>query len=248
HEASAGSDHPIDEMSRQWALRAARRYLPAGSPVVLEVGSSSGFLLGDLQTAFPHAVLVGSDYLSGPLQRVAARVPGVPLLQFDLVQCPLPDACVDVAILLNVFEHIEDDGAAARQIARVLKPGGVAIVEVPAGPRLFDVYDEYLRHHRRYSAAGVRSLLIGAGLTICEQSHLGFLVYPSFVIVKRRNQQRDLSDPEVNRRIVEANITSTRTSRVLRACLRVEAWFGRYVSYPLGIRVVTVARKPAGGR
>ena len=244
HEASAGTNHPIDEMSRQWAIAATARHAPHAAPTILEVGSSSGFLLPALQRALPQARLIGSDYLAAPLARIAERTPGIPLLQFDLVTCPLPDACADIVILLNVLEHIEDDRTAARQVARLLKPGGVAIVELPAGPHLYDLYDEYLKHHRRYTAADVRALLAQAGLDIREQSHLGCLVYPTFVAVKRRNQRHAPSTDEERRRVVQTDIGQTRHSRLLRACLAFEAWLGRYVSYPIGIRVVTVAQKP----
>lgn len=41
------------------------------------------------------------------------------------------DGCWDVVICSHVLEHIDDDGAAMREIARVLSPDGVAIVMVP---------------------------------------------------------------------------------------------------------------------
>lgn len=37
---------------------------------------------------------------------------------------PSPDAIFDVAVAIEVFEHIEDDSAAMRELARTLKPGG----------------------------------------------------------------------------------------------------------------------------
>jgi SAM-dependent methyltransferase len=246
HEAAAGDDHPINQMSRRWAIDALRRHLPAPAPVVLEVGCSSGFLLRDLQAAWPQALLIGSDFLAAPLERLADRTAGLPLLQFDLVQCPLPDQCVDVVILLNVFEHIADDRAAAQQVARILRPGGIAIVELPAGPHLYDAYDAYLQHHRRYSAKSIASLLTVAGLDIREQSHLGCAVYPAFAYAKRRRHALDTGAPDANQRRVEAQVTQTRNSRLLRRVLQCEAWLGRYLSFPFGIRCVTVARKPAG--
>jgi SAM-dependent methyltransferase len=63
------------------------------------------------------------------------------LLHFDLRHCPLPDGSFDGVILLNVLEHIKEDAAALRQIARILKPGGIAAIEVPAGRGLYDIYD-----------------------------------------------------------------------------------------------------------
>ena len=234
HEESAGADHPIDRLSRSWALSALRRHVRDAAPAILEVGCSSGFFLRELRTEWPAAALTGSDVVKEPLERLAARGIGVPLLQFDLVQCPLPSASLDAVVLLNVFEHIDDDQAAMRQVARILRPG--------------DVYDEHLRHYRRYSASGLARSLAEAGLTPVAQSHLGCLLYPAFVLAKRRNQRVIATDVETRRRIVEASITATRSSALVRVVLQAEARLGRYVSYPFGIRCVAVARKPLDGR
>jgi SAM-dependent methyltransferase len=248
HETWAGANHPIDDMSRGWAASALRRHVTLPAPVLLEVGCSSGFFITSLRDQWPSALVMGSDFLRDPLERLAAREPAIPLLQFDLVQCPLPDGSVDAIVMLNVLEHILDDRAAVGQVARVLKPGGIAVVEVPAGPHLYDAYDEFLQHERRYTARTLASLLEGGGLTVLEQSHLGFSVYPAFAMVKRKNRRRAASSSEAKRRVVESNIRQTRTSVILRFLLEGESWLGRYVSFPIGIRTVAVARKGRNSR
>ncbi|MDO8729222.1 MAG: methyltransferase domain-containing protein, partial [bacterium] len=220
------------------------RHLTDLHSTILEVGCSSGFLIRALAAEWPGAMVMGSDFLKEPLERLAAMEPRIPLLQFDLVQCPLPDASIDAVVMLNVLEHIADDRAAMRQVARILKPGGIAIIEVPAGPHLYDAYDEYLQHQRRYTSRTLASLLESGGLDVVERSHLGFTVYPAFAMVKRRNQKRAALDPDAKRQIIEANITSTRGSALLRGLLQGEVWLGRYLSFPYGIRSVAVARKP----
>jgi SAM-dependent methyltransferase len=65
------------------------------------------------------------DYLSIDL------VPGKAMRQMDLTRLTLPNADRDLIIAYHVLEHIPDDGAALREIARVLRPGGVALLEVP---------------------------------------------------------------------------------------------------------------------
>lgn len=52
-------------------------------------------------------------------------------LRMDVMHVPLRDRTFDFVICCHVLEHVRDDGAAMREIARVLKPGGLAILQVP---------------------------------------------------------------------------------------------------------------------
>lgn len=242
-ELAAGGKHPIDLASRRHAIRQLRRHLGTQSRVLLEVGSSSGFMLADLRKAFPAATVVGSDVIRGPLERLAQQMP-IPLLHFDLVGCPLPDACVDAAVLLNVLEHVKEDTAAIQQLFRILKPGGVAVIEVPAGPHLFDVYDQVLMHWRRYTMADLCRQLTSAGFEITHRSHLGFWLYPMFRRVKLRNARHLNDPPRVQRQIVRQSIRRTGSARLMRLALGFESFLGHWIRYPTGIRCVVTARKP----
>src|SRR5260370_23883823 len=93
-------------------------------------------------------------------------------------------------VLLNVLEHIEDGEEAARHIARMLKPGGVAVIEVPAVPELFDDYDRELKHFRRYQLQGISDVVERAGLKIERRNYLGALIYPAFYLAKKLSQSR----------------------------------------------------------
>jgi SAM-dependent methyltransferase len=248
HEDSAGGRHPIDVASR---ARAVRELLPLGrtggdGPVLLEAGSSSGFLLRELRTAMPTALLIGSDFVSEPLERLASEMPDIPLLQFDLTNCPLPSDSVDGVVLLNVLEHIDDDAAALRQVHRILRDGGLVVIEVPAGPELFDVYDQLLMHRRRYRMRDLRRLLARTGFRTRSASHLGVLMYPAFYLVKRWNKRHMNGTPVAQRAVVERDIRGTRSvlgGTPLRALFAVESALGSRVQWPIGIRCVVTAVK-----
>lgn len=243
HEDLAGTAHPIDVASRTHAVAELRRHLVRPDGVVLEVGCSSGYLLKDIGRALPEASLIGVDYVRGPLEALAASMPAVPILQFDLQKCPLPDACVDAVVLLNVLEHIEDDVSAVGHLFRVLRPGGVAVIEIPAGPGLYDVYDKQLMHFRRYRRQGAVSLFEKAGFRMLKASHLGFFVYPGFWAVKKKN--RWFAKEQNAAEVVAKDIQKSSASGLLSSLLNLELKLGEKISFPLGIRCLLTCRKPA---
>lgn len=52
-------------------------------------------------------------------------------VQGNTFRLPFPDACFDKVICSEVMEHVHDYRAAARELARVTKPGGVVAVTIP---------------------------------------------------------------------------------------------------------------------
>ena len=245
HENTAGDSHFIDLASRRHAISQVAQHTSGTSPVILDIGCSTGFLLADLKKAFPQAYVMGADAILGSLLNLAKTSPETPLLHFDLMRCPLPDNSVDVAILLNVLEHIEDDILAARQLFRLLKPGGIAVIEAPSGPELYDIYDELLMHYRRYKLPDLRRLLLQTGFSVLSQSHLGFFLYPGFIVVKqlRRKKRADISEEEIET-LVRQNISRTGDNPFFHSLMNLELAIGKVISYPFGIRCLLTVLKP----
>jgi SAM-dependent methyltransferase len=245
HEEEAGSDHPIDKASRRVALSSLHRFRTVERPIILDVGCSSGYVLQEIRKSLPEAALIGSDYISAPLDELAKRMPDLPFLQFDLRRCPLPAACVDIVTALNVLEHIDRDEEALAQVFRILRPGGLAHIECPAGPHLFDVYDDYLMHHRRYRTTDLVTMARRVGFEVLRATHIGFLVYPAFWFVKKRNRRlagrsRGRADAQV-----KAHIRDTGASALMAALMRLELTLSNVMSFPFGIRSVLILRKAA---
>ena len=244
HEEEAGNGkHPIDIASRKLALRSLSTLANHNEALILEVGCSSGFLLHDLKDTFPHLSIIGSDYLAQPLHKLSQNLPSIPLLQFNLQTCPLPDNSVDVTVALNVLEHIENDQDALWHLYRILRPGGIAHIEVPAGPELFDIYDEYLMHYRRYVLKEIISKAQSVGFKIQYTTHLGFSLYPVFWIVKKLNRNHLSKSEEQKRKIVSRQIRKTKNSFLMQLAIELEIKLGSIIKYPCGIRCVIVCSK-----
>ncbi|MBV9489332.1 MAG: class I SAM-dependent methyltransferase, partial [Verrucomicrobia bacterium] len=227
HEENATTSHPVDVASRKLAIESMR--LLGESPIILDVGCSSGFLIQELRAQMPKAQLLGADYLRGLIKRASERCPGVPFLQFDLRECPLPDNSLDGVTALNVLEHIDDDQKALGHIYRVLRTGGIAHIEVPAGPSNFDMYDEVLLHHRRYRLSELEERVRNLGFRVEKATHLGFLLYPCFKLVKLRHRHlsRRLA-PDRKRALVAERIVRTSNSFWTRAVLSWELGLGDF--------------------
>lgn len=248
HEAEAGDgQHPIDVTSRKATVEALRRFGFPSNGTLLEIGCSTGFLLHNLKREFPDAELVGADTDLQALGRLGKSLPRVPLIQMDLLQCRMNERQFDAIVALNVLEHIENDHGAIVRMAKLLKPGGVLVVEVPQGPKLYDYYDAYLRHFRRYSREELVAKLRDAGLRIERSGFLGVLPYLPFWMVKKLNRLRfgprggKAADVEG---MVRNQIKRTRRSKMLELLLSIESTFSSRIRFPQGIRCTAVARAP----
>lgn len=100
----------------------------------------------------------GIEYLPRRIDMDAVPMPGVALLA-DGCHLPFADASIAAVVSQGVLEHIPDPWAVAREIMRILKPGGHAYIEVP----LVEGYHADPDDYWRFTRSGLR--VIFAGLT-----------------------------------------------------------------------------------
>ncbi len=94
----------------------------------VEIGCNTGGLLTQFLQELDVCAL-GVDVNHAALQK-AARL-GHEVLEATAGRLPFPDACVDVLLVLHTLEHIAEVHLALKEFARVLRPGGRALLVVP---------------------------------------------------------------------------------------------------------------------
>lgn len=107
----------------------------------------------------------------------------------------------DTVLSCNVFEHIENDGAAFSNSAAFLKPGGLLVLLLPAHPALFGSMDLLAGHHRRYTAADAERKLAAAGLEVNVLRYVNLVGALGWYVNSRLIHHRDLSSKAVNGQI-----------------------------------------------
>jgi SAM-dependent methyltransferase len=117
---------------------------------------------------------------------------GIDAYYGDACFLPLPSAEYDLALALNVLEHIDDHASAMAELARVLRPGGSALVAVPADMALWSAHDVALGRVRRYSRQSLTELVEEAGLTLDRVWSWNVLLRP--VVRWRRHRAAHCED------------------------------------------------------
>jgi SAM-dependent methyltransferase len=151
---------------------------------------------------------------------------------------PFGDGVFDAVVASDVLEHIETDDRAVAEIARVLKPRGVAIVSVPAHPWLYSEHDKALQHFRRYRRPELRDLLQRNGLSIRRLSYWNLLLFPPICV---RRLTRRIYAPLGARS--DTRPAPTLLNHGLASLLRVEAAVLRRASLPWGVSLLAIGQR-----
>ena len=210
---------------RAMVRRTASRW-PAGR--ALDVGCAGGgntAVLRDLGWA-----VTGLEYSAAGAEIAASR--HLDVVRGDATALPFGDATFDLVMSTDVWEHIEDDGAVARETVRVLRPGGRALVAVPCSMKLWSGHDVALGHHRRYERDQLAAVMTEAGLDVVDIWSWNVLLRP---VVRARRRKRSQAESEMEP-----------VHPVLNAGLRSAVALERVL--PLkrlpGVSLVASARKP----
>jgi SAM-dependent methyltransferase len=129
----AGQERRLNTIARHTRLDGAR---------ILDVGCGVGMYTHQFHSRFsPH--VYGIEYEFPRARRAAAVTPQVVVAANEAL--PYPTDTFDVLLSHETLEHVADDATAAREIVRVLRPGGRAVIFVPNRWYFFETHGHYWR-------------------------------------------------------------------------------------------------------
>ena len=229
-----GNQHPIDITSKEMCIDFLEKYDSSKEKVVLEIGCSSGNLINKIKD-LKNYIYIGSDVIKNSVEKLSKKYSDTPFLVFDLIKNPFNKSLCNSLIMLNVLEHIKDDDKALLEANKLLEKNGLLILEVPSGKFLFDQYDKELLHYRRYNMNDLIKKITNAGFKIEKKTHLGFIIFPFFIIIKFFNKLIRTDNIVTKQANFSNNI-------FVKTLFKIEKSIGN-LSFPFGIRCFVCARK-----
>lgn len=216
---------------REWLERRLRRFAPF--PRCLDVGCGVGANLPVLRRLC--AVVEGVDPSRQAISWCRER--GFTEARLgDAEALPAQDGELDLVTCLDVLEHLDDRRAIA-EAARVLRPGGLLAVSVPAHPHLWNDNDDHSHHRRRYRRRQLAELLVH--FEVLELSYWNFVSYPPTLAFAAWRRWHPAARPTNNLLRIPRVL-----NRSLLGMLRIENRLREHLWLPPGTSLFALARRP----
>lgn len=206
---------------------------------VLDAGAGTGILVRDLKKVYGDERILGVEY-SDDAREIAKEAYGLQLQAGSILELPVEDKTVDVAIALDVLEHVERDDIALSELLRVTKSDGHLVLNVPAMPSLWSDWDVSLGHFRRYTMPSFKTLL-GPGMQRNEFSivYIGYINALAFPLIYAYRKFRRLVPTETR---AEDKVPGPLLNKLLKASF-VEPAKQPWFKAPFGVSIFCVIRK-----
>ncbi|BET69243.1 class I SAM-dependent methyltransferase [Opitutales bacterium ASA1] len=214
-----------------------RRLLPHGAATVLDAGCGTGGLIKRIREAAPDWRIVGLDF-SPTACRLARERTGVDIREGSIVDLPFDANAFDAVVSADVVCQVDDGAGAIREFARVVRPGGAVLVNVPAYRWLWSYHDDTCHTRHRYTRGELVRHFRAAGLEVVYSTYAN--LFPLPLIAARRKLLRP-SRATSDVRLYPAPIEATfRTLAALEW-----TWKKRGGALPAGSSVFVVGRRTA---
>jgi SAM-dependent methyltransferase len=147
---------------------------------ILDAGCGSGRNMVELAHAGP---VTGIELSKTSVSLARARQVGE-VIEGSVLDMPFEPDSFDLAVSLDVIEHLQEDLDALRELRRVVAPGGALLVTVPAYEWLWSGHDEINHHHRRYTRRSLQRVAEEAGWKQTRTTYFNSLLLPVAIVLR----------------------------------------------------------------
>lgn len=205
---------------------------------ILDVGTGTGVMTETLKR---YGQVTGVDKSEEAIRYCRAR--GISdIMHASAEKMPFENGRFELVCAMDILEHVENDVGVLMEFYRILKPGGLLVVTVPAYGFLWTFHDEINMHKRRYDAHALRTAMESGGFEVRKFSYFNSLLFPFIATAKilrklpvGNSRSRTKSDLVPVPRIV---------NRILEVVFSSESVFLKYMNFPFGVSLMCVAYKP----
>ena len=228
----------LHELVLAWGRRLAAE---RGEPLrILDAGCGTGGLSARLSLGETFSFDRAAEAMPFLSRRGLRRC-----VRASVSEIPFASGAFDLVVSLDVLCHaaVRDVRAALLETSRVLKPGGVIILNLPAYESMRSRHDLAVHNVRRYRRGDLREALQAAGFRPRVLTYRNTLLFPVAAAVRCLQRLRGTPPgrPESDLRPLPALV-----NRALAAVLRLENWLVlRGASLPFGLSVFAIGEKCA---
>jgi SAM-dependent methyltransferase len=147
---------------------------------ILDAGCGSGRNMVELAR---HGSVTGIELSQTSVELARARGIGE-VISGSILELPFALDSFELAVSLDVIEHLDDDLGALRELRRTVVPGGALLVTVPAYQWLWSGHDVINHHHRRYTRKSLRAVAEQAGWRQVRSTYFNFLLLPVAIALR----------------------------------------------------------------
>lgn len=201
-------------------------------PRILDVGCGTG---ANLLMLSEYGHVEGVDVSEDALAFCRAR--GLDKVKLGAAEeLPYEDGTFDLVTAFDVVEHMDDDLAGLKEMRRVLRPGGRALLFVPTFMFLWGLQDDVSHHRRRYRLPELHRVLEQAGFEIERSTYANITFFAPILIMRKLMRLTGIKTESEN------TINITALNGVFGKIFGAESVVLRYINLPFGVSGLCVAR------
>jgi ubiquinone/menaquinone biosynthesis C-methylase UbiE len=201
---------------------------------ILDAGCGTGLLAKKLKM---YGQVVGVDISPEALKYAKKR--GIKVIKGSVDNLPFTNNSFDVITCMDVIYHKQvNDKNALHEFFRVLSPGGILILRVPANNWLKLKHDRHVHSRQRYSKKEINRKIQDAGFTIKKLSYINSPLLPFAILNHFKEKVLRESDSSSIGELPKP------INKFITYILLMELNFLAKFNIPFGLGVIVVAQKP----